>query len=270
MSSKKAFHSMAKTIILNHIHAFESKKSKLEPGRYSTSNRRPGRPRVLSQSYVLDRILYLLQTGCQWSHLPVVNGTWHAIYSYYSIWTKENLFKHAYNDLLRVYRKIKPRSNIKIIDTSFVKNVFGSDCVGRSPVDRGRQASKVSIITDEHGIPLTLTFHKGNRNDCKTLKHALSQCQFLSPGDRLYADKIYDTKECRELLSSYSLENCISKKKQPVKKGENKIRIRVEHTFGWLDKYRRIILRYESKVSSFISMHYLACLHLVGHRLPNE
>jgi transposase len=41
----------------------------------------------------------------------------------------------------------------------------------------------------------------------------------------------------------------------------------VEHTFGWLDKYRRIILRYDAHVHSFRSFHYLASTHLLGNRL---
>jgi len=79
MSSKKSFSSLARTILLNHIHSFELKKSKLEPGHYSCSSPPPGRPRILSHSFILDRILYLLQTGCQWAHLPVSDCSWKTI-----------------------------------------------------------------------------------------------------------------------------------------------------------------------------------------------
>ena len=34
-----------------------------------------GRPRVLSLEYLLDRIVYALRTGCQWSALPVQHGS---------------------------------------------------------------------------------------------------------------------------------------------------------------------------------------------------
>lgn len=249
---------LAKTILLNRISRF-----------HSSFSSPIGRPRSLSFPYILDRIFFVLSTGCQWSRLPVSQGSWKTIYHYFALWSKHHLFQHAYDDLLRVYVKTRPRSNIRIVDTSFVKNVFGSQCVGPSPFDRGRNATKVSTITDPTGIPLVFTFHKGNRNDSRTLFHCLSKCHFLSPGDKLYADKIYDSSHCRDVLSHFQLQNCVSKKKQKTSKEDNRIRIAVEHTFGWLDKYRRIILRYDSHVHSFRSFHYLASSHLLGNRLSN-
>lgn len=249
--------SLAKTILLNHVSSFYQRHPVLPVGRR----------RTLSFPYILDRILHVLQSGCQWSKLHVENGSWKTIYHYFSLWSKSNLFHHAYLDLLRVYRKVKGSSGVLIADTSFVKNVFGRDCVGPSPFDRGRKATKVSALTDHAGIPLVFTFHRGNRNDSRTLFHTLSNCKFMSPGDKLYADKIYDSQHCKDVLDKFKLQNCVSKKKMPTSKQDNRIRIVVEHTFSWLDKYRRIILRYDAHVHSFKSFHYLASLHLLGNRL---
>lgn len=222
---------------------------------------------LLSFSYILDRILYILSSGCQWSQIPLSSGSWKTIYYYFTVWSKHNLFNHAYDDLLRVYRKIRPTSRVVIVDTSFVKNVFGRNCVGSSPFDRGRKATKVSAVTDQKGIPLVFTFHRGNRNDSRTLFHSLSKCKFLVPRSKLYADKIYDTSHCRDVLNHFQLENCVSKKRQKTSGENNRIRIVVEHTFSWLDKYRRIILRYDSHTHAFKSFHYLASIHLLGNRI---
>jgi len=113
--------------------------------------------------------------------------------------------------------KIRPRSPVRVVDTSFVKNVFGSQCIGPSPFDRGRNATKVSAIVDHSGIPLGFTFHKGNRNDSRTLQHCLVKCKFISPGTKLYADKIYDTSHCKDVLNRFSLENCAHLGKNPNK-----------------------------------------------------
>ena len=251
--------SLAENILLNHIKRFHG----------SERPRPVGRPRSISFSFILNRILFVLSSGCQWSNLPLEKCSWKTIYHYFSFWSKHNIFNNAYDDLLHVYRKVKPPSKILIADTSFVKNVFGHDCVGASPFDRGRKATKVSAIVDQRGIPLVLTFHRGNRNDSRTLSHGLSKCKFIIPNSKFYADKIYDTNHCKDLLTQYQLENCISKKRQSVPKGDNRIRITVEHTFSWLDKYRRIILRYDSHVHMFKSFHYLACIHLLGNRIIN-
>jgi hypothetical protein len=47
---------------------------------------------------------------------------------------------------------------------SFVKNICGRDCLGKSSVDRGRKASKISALVDSYGVPLTMLFHPGNKN----------------------------------------------------------------------------------------------------------
>jgi hypothetical protein len=84
-----------------------------------------------------------------------------------------NFFLNAYEDL--IYLKIRPISSIKVVDTTFVKNVFGR---GSNPFDRGRKATKVSAIVDHKGVPLTYT--KPNKNYSRTLFHTLSKCKFLS------------------------------------------------------------------------------------------
>jgi transposase len=94
-----------------------------------------------------------------------------------------------------------------VVDTSFVKNVWGRDCLGRSPVDRGRKATKVSAVTDARGTPLYLLFHPGNKNDGKTLAHMLAKMDKRIPlrGSSLYGDKAYDTQPCRDIIRQYGL-----------------------------------------------------------------
>jgi len=97
-----------------------------------------GRPQVLKTDYVLDLIAYVLRTGCQWSSLPVTGGCWKTIYHYFSKWSKAHIFEKAHKDLVQMYSK-RGLSQQLIVDTSFVKNVWGRDCLGKSPVDRGRK-----------------------------------------------------------------------------------------------------------------------------------
>jgi len=247
---------LARTILLNHVTRFQERLRVMLSGRY----------RKLSYEYILDRINFVLTTGCQWSKLEVVNGSWKTIYHYFSIWSKASIFESAYGDVLKVYRKVKGVSDEIIVDTSFIKNVFGRDCVGPSPFDRGRKATKVSTITDKFGVPLVFTFHRGNRNNSRTLYHTIQKCKCPIAGKKLYADKIYDTSHCKEVLEHFGIQNCISKKDAQVTKQNNRVRIVVEHSFSWLDKHRRIILRYEGYVSRLRSSHYLAATHITGNR----
>jgi len=199
-----------------------------------------GRQRKISYEYILDNILHILKTGSQWSNMKTQNCSWKTIYHYFTKWTKLKIFERAYFHLLNIYKKIYPRNfETLIVDTTFVKNVFGRDCVGPSPVDRGRNATKVSAMVDKIGIPLHFLFHKGNKNDCKTFSHLIDNVQHHTElkGAYIYADKIYDTIDIKNKIREIGAICNISKKRTRVSKENNKIRIVVEHTFSWIDQF---------------------------------
>uniref|UniRef100_A0A6C0C100 Uncharacterized protein n=1 Tax=viral metagenome TaxID=1070528 RepID=A0A6C0C100_9ZZZZ len=55
-----------------------------------------------------------------------------------------------------------------VIDTSYVKNVHGFDVVGRNPTDRGRKASKISLLTNSRRTPLCALVAFGGAASCST------------------------------------------------------------------------------------------------------
>ena len=226
-----------------------------------------GRPQLLSLDYVIDRIVYVLRTGCQWSNLPMKVGCWKTVYHYFAKWSKAHVFEHCYTDLLKFYAR-RGFSREIIADTSYVKNIWGRDCVGKSPVDRGRKATKVSALVDSRGTPLQLLFHPGNKNDSRSLPHLLDKTsKFICiEGKDIYADRIYDSVYCSDTIRRHKLNNKVSKKRTTPDKATNRIRIVVEHYFGWLDKFRRIILRYDGLICHFRSFHYLAASCITGSR----
>ena len=234
-----------------------------------TVENQTGRPRVLQPEYILDRIMYILRTGCQWANLPVNGGSWKTVYHYFSLWSKRHFFERAYHNLLQFYLRRRGLSQHVVVDTSFVKNVFGRDCLGKSPVDRGRKATKVSALVDAFGTPLHLLFHPGNKNDGKTLRHMLDKAvkHIDLRGLHLYGDKGYDSERCRSVTDKHHMINRVTRKGTTPCKATNRTRIVVEHTFGWLDKYRRIIMRYDGLVCHFRSFHFFASMLLTANRL---
>ena len=61
-----------KNDLIRSIHNFEDKRSK-----WPTL----GRKRKLNTAKILDRILYVCKTGCQWSHLPVEGASYKKKYT---------------------------------------------------------------------------------------------------------------------------------------------------------------------------------------------
>jgi transposase len=173
-----------------------------------------GRPKALTVDYLIDRIRFVLRTGCQWYHLPVENGSWQTVYRYFSLWSRQRVFEKTFDHLVHFYVKRHGLSSELVADTSFVKNICGRDCLGKSSVDRGRKASKISALVDSRGMPLALLFHPGNKNDGKSLLHLLTRAQktvHLS-GKTLYADKAYDSSRCRNVIAGKGLHNNVTTK----------------------------------------------------------
>jgi putative transposase len=86
-----------------------------------------------------------------------------------------------------------------------VKNVYGRDCVGRNPTDRGRKATKVSALVADDGVPLALAFFPANTSDQKTVEATL-RARLAAPalrGTTLYADKGYDSAANRALMRQF-------------------------------------------------------------------
>lgn len=227
-----------------------------------------GVTRRLSLAYVVDRISHVLVTGSQWRNLEVNGGSWKTIHHYFVRWSKANLFKQAFECALKVYVRTRGLSEHVVADTSFIKNVYGTNCVGPSPFDRGRKATKVSVITDAYGVPLIFTFHPGNKNDSRTLQHTIDKCSVQLRGRTLYADKIYDSRHCSAVMAERGIISAVSKKRTQTSADDNRKRIVVEHTFSWLDKFRRILVRFEQHINRLASFHYMAGLEIVSRRLP--
>lgn len=141
-------------------------------------------------------------------------SSYKTVYHHFNKWSKARVFEHVF------YEKAKheKETSFLIADTSFVKNVFGKEVLGRNPTDRGRKATKVSLLTNNKGTPLCSVFHRANKNDGQTLQYLLSTAKrklgTLEHYGSLFADKGYDSETCRKICTAYSLKNRIPYRRQ--------------------------------------------------------
>ena len=232
-----------------------------------------GPPRKLSIPCVIDRILHVCSTGCSWRDLEVQGGSPKTVYHHFNRWSRRKVFDAEFYELAKQYSNSRgdARGNL-VADTSFVKNVHGRTVVGKCPVDRGRKATKVSILSDTHGAPLAACYHAANKNDCTTLAHLLAHASTklgpLADYQMLLADKGYDTEACRNACVRRGLLPIIDRKQRRTLLGEavqqapapppdprGARRIMVEHVFGRIDQKRRLRARYEATIWNFRSFH---------------
>jgi putative transposase len=62
--------------------------------------KRGGRPRTVNMREVLNAIIYVLKTGCQWDQLPHDFPPKGTVYDYFNTWRKEGTWQRL-NDTLR-------------------------------------------------------------------------------------------------------------------------------------------------------------------------
>ena len=144
-----------------------------------------------------------------------------------------------------------------------IKNQYGIDCTGRNPTDRGRQGTKLTSITDHNGMTNSVLFTPANIPDCVLLEKSIRKC--LEPLQRLemFADRGYASKGNSRICSSYKLNDRIFRKKTKTTRRANAKRCVVEHSYSWVDKYRRLIMRYEKHINSYSEMLFISLSQMV-------
>jgi putative transposase len=141
---------------------------------------------------------------------------------------------------------------------------------GPNPTDRGKQGTKRSVRVDGRGVPLALAVAGANRNDHLLLEETLDG----SPADApqppedvelgLWLDKGYDYDPVYGAVRRRGYVPHIvprDAERQLLTKipGYRARRWPVERTHSWMNRFRRILVRWEKKVENYTGMLHLVC-----------
>ena len=83
-----------------------------------------GRPRTVDRREVVNAILYVLRTGCQWRYLPEGFPSWQTVYWYFTRWTDDGTWERVNDQVRREWRVQKGRDaepSAAIIDSQSAK-----------------------------------------------------------------------------------------------------------------------------------------------------
>ena len=125
-------------------------------------------------------------------------------------------------------------------------------------------------MTDGNGIPLGLAVDGANRNDMKLVEATIGGIQGPRPWatdaepQHLCMDKGYDYPEVRQMVAQYGYtahirhrgEEREDKQQMP---GYRARRWVVERTHSWMNRFRRLLIRWEKKKATYLAMLHLAC-----------
>jgi hypothetical protein len=160
-------------------------------------------------------------------------------------WATAGLMEQVHTLALAAYeRMIGLELDDLAVDGCLTKAPSGGAVAGRSPVDRGKQGLKRSIVTAGRGIPLHVVAAPANRHDSPLLGPTLAGLEKLAPltatePERVHLDRGYDSRPTRALLMEVDLDGVIARKgvPAPVQAGS---RWTVERTHSWMNSYGKL------------------------------
>jgi putative transposase len=230
-----------------------------------------GHPRDHDLREVVNALLYLDHTGCQWRYLPHDLPPWSVVRYYFDQWTVHGTVDQIHTALREQVRTAAGRDaqpSAAIVDSQSVKT-------GRQPGVRGYDGAKQltgrkrHLLVDTQGWLLAVLVTAANISDPAGARRLFAQAQPRFPRvQHLWGDRAYGG-----TLVEWALRACgwvleIVSHVVPVHTFVlQKWRWIVERTFSWWTEVRRLSKDYEVKPAASESWIQLAMCHLMLHRL---
>lgn len=126
------------------------------------------------------------------------------------------------------------------------------------------------MLTEACGVPIGLAVDGANRVDFKMARETIESIATDRPFPSRHAeqglclDKGYDYIEVRELLAAFLFTahiRCRGEEAKAIKKaaGYKARRWVVERTHSWMNRFRRILVRWEKRADTYVAMLHFAC-----------
>jgi transposase len=233
---------------------------------------RRGRPRRWHLRAIVDAILYVLWSGCQWRALPQEFPPRSTVQRYFYRWRDDGTLDRLNAALVaRARQRLgrHPTPSAGIIDS---QSVLTTESGGPRGIDAGKRIKgrKRHIVTDTQGFLLAVRVHEAHIQDPHGAVALLQDLRRRFPGlSHVFADRIYRGQQLKDAIADSGPCTIEIVERPPGVKGFQLLPRRwvVERSFAWLGRSRRLAKDFEATTQSSAAWVHLANLRLLTRRL---
>lgn len=230
------------------------------------------RPRI-SDRIVFDKLVQVLVFGVAYAKIADATCSASTIRNRRNEWINAGVFEALEHLCLDAYdRLVGLELSTVTVDGCITKAPCGGEAAGPSPVDRGKQGTKRSLLTDALGVPLGCVVAPANRHDSPLLRPTLEKlARFgfdLPELITVHLDAGYDSAVTRELLDELGCAAVISAKGTGLQAGARWV---IERTNSWHNRgFRKLAICTERRVDVIEAFIALANAIILVRRLLRQ
>ena len=234
--------------------------------------KRLGRPRTTQMRQVVNAMLYLLTTGCQWRLLPKEFPPFSTVQRFFYRWRDAGLWQTINHFLVMRTREAAGREaspTAGVLDSQSVKT---TEAAGPRGYDAGKKIKgrKRHVLTDTNGLLVAAVVHQADIQDRDGAPLVLASARYLYPWLRhVFADGAYSGAKLDTALENIGRWTIEVIKRSDAASGFVVLPRRwvVERTFAWLNRNRRLAKDFEATLESALAWLFLASVKLLMRRL---